>query len=252
MPRLICPLARRVPGRIFRTQPVSPIDDPAARYVSTLPQCREKEQRLLGRVGVETEALGSQRRELTVRRFVPCRTVVLVGLMGAGKTKIGRRLAVRLGLPFFDSDQEIEAAAGETIEEIFANRGERVFREGERRVIARLLARPAHVLATGGGAFMDPLTRTVVRCRGVSLWLRADLDVLVQRVSRRSDRPLLNAGDPRAILAQLIERRHPIYGEADLTIDSGDGSPEATVNRAIAALNACSLALTLPETECNE
>jgi shikimate kinase len=186
-----------------------------------------------------------------VRRFVPCRSVVLVGLMGAGKTKIGRRLAVRLGLPFFDSDQEIEAAAGETIEEIFANRGERVFREGERRVIARLLARPAHVLATGGGAFMDPLTRAVIRRRGVSLWLRADLDVLVQRVSRRSDRPLLNAGDPRAILAELIERRHPIYGEADIIIDSGDGSPETTVSRAIVTLDACPLALMPPETECD-
>lgn len=198
---------------------------------------------------METEALGTERRTVTVRRFVPCRTVVLVGLMGAGKTKIGRRLAIRLALPFFDSDQEIEAAAGETIEEIFANRGEQVFREGERRVITRLLAKPVHVLATGGGAFMNPLTRVAVRRRGVSLWLRADLDVLVQRVSRRSDRPLLNAGDPRDILALLIEQRHPIYGEADVTIDSGDGSPEATVNRAIAALAACPLALTPPEME---
>jgi shikimate kinase len=171
--------------------------------------------------------------------------------MGAGKTKIGRRLAIRLGLPFFDSDQEIEIAAGETIDEIFANRGERVFREGERRVIARLLAQPVHVLATGGGAFMDPLTRAVIRRRGVSLWLRADLDVLVQRVSRRSDRPLLKEGDPRAILAQLIERRHPIYGEADITIDSSEGSPEATVNRGIAALAACPVALTPAETECD-
>jgi shikimate kinase len=200
---------------------------------------------------VETEALGSDRRAAAVRRFVPCRTVVLVGLMGAGKTKIGRRLAARLGLPFFDSDQEIETAAGETIEEIFANRGERVFREGERRVIARLLMTPVHVLATGGGAFMDPLTRAGIRRRGVSLWLRADLDVLVQRVSRRSDRPLLNAGDPRAILAQLIEQRHPTYGEADITVDSGEGSPETTVTRAIAALAACPIATLAPSaTEC--
>jgi shikimate kinase len=198
---------------------------------------------------VETDAVGSERRALAVRRFVPCRTVVLVGLMGAGKTKIGRRLASRLGLPFFDSDQEIEAAAGETIDEIFANRGERVFREGERRVIARLLSKPVHVLATGGGAFMDPLTRSAIRQSALSLWLRADLDVLVQRVSRRRDRPLLNAGDPRAILAELIERRHPVYGEADITIDSGDGSPEATVNRAVAALVACRLALAPPQTE---
>lgn len=200
---------------------------------------------------METEPLEYERRAVALRRFVPCRTIVLVGLMGAGKTKIGRRLAIRLGLPFFDSDLEIEAAAGETIEEIFANRGERVFREGERRVITRLLARSTHVLATGGGAFMDPLTRAVVRRRGVSLWLRADLDVLVHRVSRRSDRPLLKAGDPRAILAELVERRHPTYGEADITVDSGEGSPEATVNRVIAAISTCPIASTPPDAERN-
>jgi shikimate kinase len=196
---------------------------------------------------VQTDALETGRRDVAVRRFVPCRTVVLVGLMGAGKTKIGRRLAIRLGLPFFDSDQEIEAAAGETIEEIFANRGERVFREGERRVIARLLTEPVHVLATGGGAFMDPGTRAVITRRGVSLWLRADLDVLVQRVSRRTDRPLLKAGEPRAILRELIERRYPIYAQAEVTVDSGDGSPESTVNRAIAALARCPCAMTTPD-----
>jgi shikimate kinase len=199
------------------------------------------------RIAVQTDALETGRRALAMRRFVPCRTVVLVGLMGAGKTKIGRRLAIRLGLPFFDSDQEIEAAAGETIEEIFANRGEQVFRDGERRVIARLLAGPVHVLATGGGAFMDPMTRAVIARRGVSLWLRADLDVLVHRVSRRADRPLLKAGDPRAILGELIERRHPVYAEAEVTVDSGDGSPEATVNRAIAALAACPCTMTPPD-----
>lgn len=195
---------------------------------------------------MHTDALDTELRALTVRRFVPCRTIVLVGLMGAGKTKVGRRLALRLGLPFFDSDREIEAAAGETIEEIFANRGEQVFRDGERRVIARLLARPVHVLATGGGAFMDRETRARIARRGVSLWLRADLEVLTQRVSRRADRPLLKAGDPRAILAQLIERRHPVYAEAELTVDSGEGSPELTVSRAIAALAACPRALTAP------
>jgi shikimate kinase len=167
--------------------------------------------------------------------------------MGAGKSKVGRRLALRLGLPFFDSDREIETAAGETIEEIFANRGERVFREGERRVIARLLAQPVHVLATGGGAFMDPATRELVARRGVSLWLRADLDVLVSRVLRRSNRPLLKQGDPRVILAELIERRYPLYAEADVVVDSGEGSPEATVTRAIAALAACPRALLPPE-----
>jgi shikimate kinase len=179
--------------------------------------------------------------------FVPSRAIVLVGLMGAGKSKIGRRLAVRLGLPFFDSDPEIEAAAGETIEEIFANRGERVFREGERRVIARLLAQPVHVLATGGGAFMDPATRVVIARRGVSLWLRADLNVLLSRVSRRSNRPLLKQGDPRAILAELIEQRHPVYAEADVVVDSGEASPEATVTRAIAALAACPRSIEPPE-----
>jgi shikimate kinase len=182
-----------------------------------------------------------------IRRFAPSRTIVLVGLMGAGKSKIGRRLAARLGLPFFDSDPEIEMAAGETIEEIFANRGERVFRDGERRVIARLLAQPVHVLATGGGAFMDPVTRELIARRGVSLWLRADLDVLVSRVLRRSNRPLLKQGDPRAILAQLIDRRYPVYAEADVVMDSGEGSPEATVSRAIAALAACPRAALPPE-----
>jgi shikimate kinase len=189
----------------------------------------------------------SDRKMAEIRRFAPSRTIVLVGLMGAGKSKIGRRLAARLGLPFFDSDPEIEMAAGETIEEIFANRGERVFRDGERRVIARLLAQPVHVLATGGGAFMDPVTRELIARRGVSLWLRADLDVLVSRVLRRSNRPLLKQGDPRAILAQLIDRRYPVYAEADVVMDSGEGSPEATVSRAIAALAACPRAALPPE-----
>ena len=195
---------------------------------------------------VQIDTLSSVLKVAETRRIVPRRTIVLVGLMGAGKSKVGRRLALRLGLPFSDSDPEIEAAAGETIEEIFANRGEQVFRDGERRVIARLLAQPVHVLATGGGAFMDPMTRSLIGRRGVSLWLRADLDTLVARVLRRSDRPLLKRGDPRVILAELMERRHPIYAEADLTVDSGAGSPEVTVNRVIAALAACPLAAILP------
>lgn len=196
---------------------------------------------------VQSDLLPMGRRLMEVHRFLPRRTIVLVGLMGAGKSKIGRRLAARLGLPFFDSDFEIEAAAGETIEEIFANRGERVFRDGERRVIARLLAQPVQVLATGGGAFMDPATRDVIARRAVSVWLRADLDTLVTRVSRRSNRPLLKAGEPRAILAKLIEQRYPVYGEADVVVDSGAGSPEATVNRAIAALAGCPRSSLPPE-----
>ena len=169
--------------------------------------------------------------------------------MGAGKTKIGRRLAVRLTLPFFDSDTEIEAAAGETIPEIFRNRGESAFRDGERRVIGRLLTQPTHILATGGGAFMDPSTREAITRRGVSVWLRADLDVLLARVSRRSNRPLLQQDDPRAVLAGLIEQRYPLYAEADLVIDSGEGPAEQTVTRVIAALAACERALQPPEPE---
>ena len=180
---------------------------------------------------------------------MPARTIVLVGLMGAGKTNIGRRLATRLNLPFFDSDNEIEAAAGETIEEIFRHRGEAVFRDGERRVIARLLSQPTHVLATGGGAFMDPTTRVQIAHRGVSVWLRADLDVLVARVARRSNRPLLQAADPRAVLADLIERRYPVYAEADIVIDSGESPPELTATRVIAALGDCPRAATPPDPE---
>jgi shikimate kinase len=186
---------------------------------------------------VQTEARPA-RRAMT-DNLSPCRAIVLVGLMGAGKTKIGRRLATRLNLPFFDSDEEIESAAGETIEEIFANRGEAVFRDGERRVITRLLQGPVHVLSTGGGAFMDPATRRIIADRGVSVWLRAGLDVLFARVSRRSNRPLLKTPNPKAVLAELIERRHPIYAEADLTIDSGDGPSDATASRVIAALTGC-------------
>jgi shikimate kinase len=201
---------------------------------------------------VEINAVVEQRRAVPARRFVPSRTIVLVGLMGAGKTKIGRRLAARLNLPFFDSDHEIEMAAGESIEEIFANRGERVFRDGERRVIARLLDQPVHVLATGGGAFMDEMTRRVIERRGVSLWLRADLDVLVSRVSRRNNRPLLKVGDTRTVLGELIERRYPVYGEANAIVESGESSPEVTVTRAIAVLAGCPLATTPPQTECDK
>jgi shikimate kinase len=168
--------------------------------------------------------------------FVPPKTIVLVGLMGAGKTNIGKRLAAKLHLPFIDADAEIEAAAGETIEEIFANRGEALFREGERRVIGRLLEGPPHVLATGGGAFMDPQTRAAIRAHGISVWLRAELDLLVARVGRRANRPLLKAGDPRTVLAQLIEKRYPVYAEADLVVDSLDGPPELTLARVLDAL----------------
>jgi shikimate kinase len=166
------------------------------------------------------------------------RTVALVGLMGAGKSSIGRRLAQRLKLPFIDADAEIEAAAGATIEEIFERHGEGAFRDGERRVIARLLEGPAQVLATGGGAFMDPATRALLRDRAVTIWLRAELDLMLARVARRSNRPLLKAGDPRAVLERLMAQRYPVYAEADITVDSLDGPPEATLEQVIAALGA--------------
>jgi len=161
------------------------------------------------------------------------RSIVLVGLMGAGKSAIGRRLAARLGLSFVDADSEIERAAGQTIPEIFAAHGEAAFRDGERRVIARLLAEPMHVLATGGGAFMDAQTRALVRDRGISVWLRAELDVLVKRTARRSNRPLLNQGEPSEVLARLMEARGPVYATADVTVQSTDGPPETTVQRVI-------------------
>ncbi|WP_448189233.1 shikimate kinase [Azospirillum sp. sgz301742] len=165
------------------------------------------------------------------------RTVVLVGLMGAGKSAIGRRLASKLGLPFIDADTEIEAAAGCTIEEIFARDGEAAFRTGERKIIARLLTeRPAHIMATGGGAFMDPQTRAVIRERGTSVWLRAELDILLERTARRTHRPLLKNGDPREILGRLMEQRYPIYAEADVTVESDEHPPEYTVARVIEAL----------------
>ena len=167
------------------------------------------------------------------------RSLVLVGLMGAGKTHVGRRLAELLCLPFVDADQAIEEAAGCPIPEIFSRHGEAAFREGERKVIRRLLNEPGRrVLATGGGAFMDPATRAEIRRTAVSIWLRADLDVLVKRTSRRSDRPLLTSGDPREILTALMEKRHPVYAEADLVVESDDAPGDATVARVVAALRA--------------
>lgn len=168
--------------------------------------------------------------------FRVTKTIVLVGLMGAGKTSIGRRLAQQLKLPFVDADAEIEAAAGSSIEEIFERHGEAAFRDGERRVIARLLDRPVQVLATGGGAFIDPATRALIRARCISLWLRAGLPLMLARVARRSNRPLLKDGDPSAVLERLIAERYPIYGEADITVDSIDGPPELTLERVMAAL----------------
>ena len=167
---------------------------------------------------------------------LPNCSLVLVGLMGAGKTCIGRRLASQLGLEFIDADIEIEAAAGCSIEEIFRHHGEAAFRDGERRVIARLLEQPRQVLSTGGGAFMDPRTRAAIREKGISMWLRADLELLLRRTARRNNRPLLKRGDPRETLNRLIDERYPVYAEADIVVDSADRPPEVTVGRAMAAL----------------
>jgi shikimate kinase len=164
------------------------------------------------------------------------RPIVLVGLMGAGKTTIGRRLAAVLNLPFIDADEEIERAAGLPVSEIFARHGEPEFRRGERRVIERLLQGPPHVLATGGGAFIDPDTRALVRQRAVSVWLRADIDVLMRRVEKRDTRPLLRAGDPRAVMERLMAERHPIYAEADITVDSNNLPHGAAVTQVLKAL----------------
>jgi shikimate kinase len=165
-------------------------------------------------------------------------TVVLVGLMGAGKTCIGSRLAERLGVPFVDADAEIERAAGCSIPDIFALYGEAAFRDGERRVIARLLNDPVQVLATGGGAFMDPETRAAIHAKAIAIWLRADLDLLVKRVARRNDRPLLHGVDPREKLAALMNERDPVYAEADIVVDSIDAPPEETVTTMRRALRA--------------
>ena len=164
------------------------------------------------------------------------RTIVLIGLMGAGKSCIGRRLATLLDLDFTDADAEIERAAGCTIEEIFERHGEAEFRDGERRVIKRLLGQAVQVLATGGGSFMDPGTREAIRDRAISVWLRADLDLLLKRTGRRNNRPLLKRGDPRTILERLMAERYPVYAEADIVVDSADGPPEVTVERVRAAV----------------
>jgi shikimate kinase len=156
--------------------------------------------------------------------------------MGAGKTTVGRRLARALGLPFKDADAEIEVAAGRSVADIFAERGEAEFRVGERRVIQRLLLGPPLVLATGGGAFMDPDTRRLIRTRALSIWLRAELDVLVRRCSRRANRPLLLMGDPLETLERLARERYPIYAEADLTVETSESPHDAAVAAILQAL----------------
>ncbi len=164
------------------------------------------------------------------------RTVVLVGMMGAGKSTIGRRLAQRLGAPFVDADHEIEAAAGLSIPDIFRTLGEAAFRDGERRVIARLLDDPPHVLAMGGGAFVDPDTRAATKAKAISIWLSTDVDTLFRRVARRANRPMLFVDDPRAQLEKLLIERTPSYREADIVVAGGDAPPDAAAADAEAKL----------------
>lgn len=181
----------------------------------------------------ETEA-----PETLIRRRLGRRSIVLVGLMGAGKSTVGRRLAGRLGLPFRDADHEIEQAAGLTIPEIFERHGEPYFREGERKVIQRLLQHGPGVLATGGGAYMSAETREAVTAGGIAIWLRAELEILMRRVRKRQNRPLLKTADPEATMRQLIAHRHPIYALAEITIESREAPHDRVVGEAIEALAA--------------
>jgi len=171
-------------------------------------------------------------------RYEPLRrrTIALVGLMGVGKSSVGRRLAALLNLPFRDADTEVETAAGRSIPEIFADLGEGAFRDGERRVIARLLEGPPVILATGGGAFMSPETREIIKDRAVSVWLKADLEVLARRVGRKETRPLLIGKDPLEVLREQAAARYPAYAEADIVVETGDTAHQVTVMAVVKAL----------------
>jgi shikimate kinase len=177
-------------------------------------------------------------REAEILAALGPRLIVLIGMMGAGKSTIGRRLAARLQLPFIDADVEIEAAAGMTIAEIFEVHGEPHFRDGEARVIARLLESGPAVLATGGGAFMREETRNRIRSKAVSLWLKADAEIIMRRVRRRVDRPLLQTADPEGTVGRLLAEREPVYGNADLIIASRDVPHDKVVDECVDALHA--------------
>lgn len=171
-----------------------------------------------------------------LRERLAGRPLVLVGLMGAGKSTVGRRLAERLGLPFADADVEIERAAGMTIPDIFAAHGEPYFRDGERRVIARLLREGGRVIATGGGAYMSAETRAAIAEAAICVWLKADLDVLMRRVRKRGNRPLLHAADPEAVMRGLMDERHPVYALADVVVQSRDAPFDTVVGEVIEAV----------------
>jgi shikimate kinase len=182
------------------------------------------------------QVAGSATPEAAIVAALKGRAIVLVGMMGAGKSSIGRRLAQRLDIPVVDADNEIEIAAGMSIEDIFDTRGEPEFRAGEARVIARLLEGGTQVIATGGGAFMNADTRAAIKAKGISVWLKADIDVLMRRIKRRNDRPLLKIEDPEAKLRELIDLRYPTYALADLIVQSRDVVHEKIVDEMIGVL----------------
>lgn len=179
----------------------------------------------------------NESREARIVRLLGDRTIAMVGMMGAGKSSIGRRMAARLGLDFVDADSEIEAAANATITEIFENHGEPYFRDGERRVIQRLLDGKPHILATGGGAFIQPDTREAIRNGALSIWLKADRDLILSRVKRRSTRPLLKTDDPAAVVDRLLEERDPVYAEADIHIQSRDVAHDVVIDDVLTAVD---------------
>lgn len=178
----------------------------------------------------------ASRPETAVVAALGRRSIVLVGMMGAGKSSVGRRVALRLGIPFVDADTEIEKAAGMAITDIFAIRGEAEFRAGEARVILRLLEGGPQVLATGGGAFINPDTRAAIAAKGISIWLKAEADVLMKRIKRRQDRPLLHTSDPAATLRKLLEEREPVYALADLTVQSREVTHDRIVDEIVGAI----------------
>jgi shikimate kinase len=191
--------------------------------------------------------MGDARSPNAIKALLGAKSIVMVGLMGCGKSAVGRRLAGKLGLPFIDADEEIERAAGKSIEDIFADHGEAHFRDGERKVIARLLRSGPQVLATGGGAFMSDETRQAIAESGISVWLQADLPLLMRRVAKRDNRPLLKTDNPEAVMRDLMDTRYPVYAKADITVESRD-VPHDTIVADILERLARVLQVALPPT----
>jgi shikimate kinase len=192
----------------------------------------------MGELGAHADARVKPQLAMTAPSPLARKTIALVGLMGVGKSSIGRRLASVLGMPFRDADVEVEAAAGRSIAEIFERYGEAAFRDGERRVIARLLDEAPHVLATGGGAFVNAETRALIKAKAISVWLKADLEILARRVSRKDSRPLLVGRDPMDVLRAQAADRYPAYAEADVTVETGDTAHHIAVDAIMKALSA--------------